>query len=269
MTGRPQALRDAQRLRPVDEQPIVLMQFTDEGGRIGSGTSRPSEGARGPARTRRAAATGPDACSTSRSSSTTRSSRSRHRLQPEPERHLGVQRRADHRHRLGWTRRRTSRSCCRRARCPSSSTLEQTQVSATLGEGLAPPGDGRAAIGLSLVALFLLLVYRFLGLVAVIGLAIYAAFLYGADPALQRHADAPGLRRHDPHDRGRGRREHRHLRTHQGRVARGQVRARRDRHGLRKGFLDDHRRERRDGDHGARAVRGRDGRASRASRSCS
>ena len=49
------------------------------------------------------------------------------------------------------------------------------------------------------------------------------------DPALQRDADAAGLRRADPDDRRRGGRERRHLRTHQGRGARGQVRARRDR----------------------------------------
>jgi hypothetical protein len=40
-------------------------------------------------------------------------------------------------------------------------------------------------------------------------------------PALQRDADAAGLRV-DPHDRRRSRREHRHLRTHQGGVPRGQ-----------------------------------------------
>ena len=86
------------------------------------------------------------------------------------------------------------------------------------------------------------------------------------DPALQRHADAAGLRRPDPHDRRRGRRERRHLRTHQGRGARREVRARRDRGRLREGLPHDHRRERRHRDHGARAVRGRDRAASRASR---
>ena len=40
------------------------------------------------------------------------------------------------------------------------------------------------------------------------------------DPGLQRHADAAGLRRPDPDDRRRGRRERRHLRTDQGRSAR-------------------------------------------------
>ncbi len=44
-------------------------------------------------------------------------------------------------------------------------------------------------------------------------------------PALQRHADAAGLRGPDPHHRRRGRRERRRLRTHQGRSAVREVRA--------------------------------------------
>ena len=46
--------------------------------------------------------------------------------------------------------------------------------------------------------------------------------------------------------------------THQGRGARRQVDPRRDADRLPEGLPHDHRRERRDGDHGARAVRGRD-----------
>ncbi len=80
------------------------------------------------------------------------------------------------------------------------------------------------------------------------------SLLLRGDPALQRHADAAGLRRPDPHDRRRGRRERRRLRTHQGRGARRQVRARRDRRGLRQGLPHDSRRERRHCDHRTRAV---------------
>ena len=79
----------------------------------------------------------------------------------------------------------------------------------------------------------------------------------------------PGLRGADPDDRCRGRREHRHLRTHQGGVARGQVRARGDLRRLREGLPHDHRRQRRHGDHGARPLRRSRPRASRDSRSCS
>ncbi len=58
--------------------------------------------------------------------------------------------------------------------------IERTDVSATLGKDSLNQAKTAALIGLLLVALFLLVLYRFLGLVAVIGLGIYAAFLYAA-----------------------------------------------------------------------------------------
>jgi SecD/SecF fusion protein len=57
-------------------------------------------------------------------------------------------------------------------------TLDRTDISATLGKDSLAEAWKAAAAGLLLVVVFLLLFYRFLGLVAVIGLAIYAAFLY-------------------------------------------------------------------------------------------
>ncbi len=59
-------------------------------------------------------------------------------------------------------------------------TQAHTEVSATLGKDSLAQAKTAALIGLLVVALFLLLFYRFLGLVAVIGLAVYAAFLYAA-----------------------------------------------------------------------------------------
>jgi SecD/SecF fusion protein len=59
-------------------------------------------------------------------------------------------------------------------------TIERSDVSATLGKDSLNQAYKAAAAGLLLVALFLLLLYRFLGLVAVVGLAIYGAFLYAA-----------------------------------------------------------------------------------------
>jgi SecD/SecF fusion protein len=59
-------------------------------------------------------------------------------------------------------------------------TQEQTDVSATLGKDSLNQARDAAIGGLIVVMLFLLLLYRFLGVVAVIGLAIYAAFMYGA-----------------------------------------------------------------------------------------
>ncbi|HMJ00289.1 MAG TPA: protein translocase subunit SecD [Gaiellaceae bacterium] len=59
-------------------------------------------------------------------------------------------------------------------------TIEQTNISATLGKDSLQQAKKAAIGGLLVVALFLLLFYRFLGLVAVLGLGIYAAFLYAA-----------------------------------------------------------------------------------------
>jgi SecD/SecF fusion protein len=58
--------------------------------------------------------------------------------------------------------------------------IERTDVSATLGKDSLHQAWVAALIGLLVVAVFLLALYRFLGLVAVIGLAIYAAFYYAA-----------------------------------------------------------------------------------------
>jgi SecD/SecF fusion protein len=57
-------------------------------------------------------------------------------------------------------------------------TLDRTDISATLGKDSLREAWKAAIGGLILVAIFLLLFYRFLGLVAVAGLGIYAAFLY-------------------------------------------------------------------------------------------
>ncbi len=59
-------------------------------------------------------------------------------------------------------------------------TLDQTAISATLGKDSLNEAKKAAAVGLLLVALFLLVFYRFLGVIAVLGLGIYAAFLYAA-----------------------------------------------------------------------------------------
>jgi SecD/SecF fusion protein len=59
-------------------------------------------------------------------------------------------------------------------------TLDQTEVSATLGKDSLQEAKTAALVGILLVAVFLLIFYRFLGVVAVLGLGIYAAFLYAA-----------------------------------------------------------------------------------------
>jgi SecD/SecF fusion protein len=59
-------------------------------------------------------------------------------------------------------------------------TIERTDVSATLGKDSLRQARNAAIGGLIVVCLFLLLLYRLLGLVAVIGLAFYSALMYGA-----------------------------------------------------------------------------------------
>jgi SecD/SecF fusion protein len=59
-------------------------------------------------------------------------------------------------------------------------TVDQTDVSATLGKESLQQASRAIIAGLIIVALFLLVFYRFLGLVAVMGLGVYAGFLYAA-----------------------------------------------------------------------------------------
>jgi SecD/SecF fusion protein len=58
--------------------------------------------------------------------------------------------------------------------------IERTDVSATLGKSSLTQAWHAAVVGLIVVAIFLLILYRFLGLVAVAGLAIYALLYYAA-----------------------------------------------------------------------------------------
>jgi SecD/SecF fusion protein len=58
--------------------------------------------------------------------------------------------------------------------------VERTDVSATLGKDSLKQAVRAALGGILLVVIFLLLLYRFLGVIAVLGLAIYGALLYGA-----------------------------------------------------------------------------------------
>ena len=65
-------------------------------------------------------------------------------------------------------------------------TVERTDVSATLGKDSLRQARDAAIAGLILVALFLLVLYRFLGLVAVIGLGDLRGADVRRDPAPRR-----------------------------------------------------------------------------------
>jgi SecD/SecF fusion protein len=72
-------------------------------------------------------------------------------------------------------------------------TLDQTAISATLGRDSLQQAKKAALVGLIAVALFLLIFYRFLGLVAVMGLGVYAAFLYAAILLFNVTLTLPGI----------------------------------------------------------------------------
>jgi SecD/SecF fusion protein len=72
-------------------------------------------------------------------------------------------------------------------------TLESTNVSATLGKDSLQQAKKAAIGGLIAVAIFLLVLYRFMGVVAVLGLGIYAALLYGAILLLGVTLTLPGF----------------------------------------------------------------------------
>jgi SecD/SecF fusion protein len=71
--------------------------------------------------------------------------------------------------------------------------IARTDVSATLGKDSLQEAKTAALIGLLVVALFLLVFYRLLGLVAVTGLAIYVAFMYAAILILNVTLTLPGF----------------------------------------------------------------------------
>jgi SecD/SecF fusion protein len=71
--------------------------------------------------------------------------------------------------------------------------VERNDVSATLGKDSLQQAKTAALIALLIVAIFLVVLYRFLGLVAVAGLAIYAAFLYAAVLLLNVTITLPGF----------------------------------------------------------------------------
>ncbi len=71
--------------------------------------------------------------------------------------------------------------------------ISQSTVSATLGQQALDQGLKAGIVGLALVILFLILYYRLLGLVAVVGLAIYALYFYGLIKLIPITLTLPGI----------------------------------------------------------------------------
>jgi SecD/SecF fusion protein len=75
----------------------------------------------------------------------------------------------------------------------SFTRVEQTNVSATLGKSSLDEAKKAALIALIIVAIFLIVLYRFLGVIAVAGLVIYSAFMYAAVLLLGVTVTLPGF----------------------------------------------------------------------------
>ncbi len=71
--------------------------------------------------------------------------------------------------------------------------ISQTQVSATLGEQALDQGLKAGLIGLALVILFLILYYRMLGVVATLGLAVYAVVFFAMIKLIPVTMTLPGI----------------------------------------------------------------------------
>jgi SecD/SecF fusion protein len=71
--------------------------------------------------------------------------------------------------------------------------ISQTQVSATLGEQALDQGLKAGLIGLLLVIAFLIVYYRFLGVVATLGLGVYAIFFFALIKAIPITMTLPGI----------------------------------------------------------------------------
>jgi SecD/SecF fusion protein len=71
--------------------------------------------------------------------------------------------------------------------------ISQSQVSATLGEQALDEGLRAGLIGLLLVVAFLIFYYRFLGIVAVLGLAVYAIFFFALIKLIPITMTLPGI----------------------------------------------------------------------------
>jgi SecD/SecF fusion protein len=71
--------------------------------------------------------------------------------------------------------------------------ISQSQVSATLGEQALDEGLRAGIIGLLLVIAFLVFYYRFLGVVAVLGLAVYAVFFFALIKLIPITMTLPGI----------------------------------------------------------------------------
>jgi SecD/SecF fusion protein len=99
--------------------------------------------------------------------------------------------------------------------------ISQSQVSATLGQQSLDQGLIAGIGGFTIVALFLLIFYRILGVIAVTALCVYAPSFFALIKLVPITLTLPGIAGLILTIGRRGRREHRHLRARQGGDPRG------------------------------------------------
>ena len=175
-------------------EPIVLMQFTDDGANQFEAITRAEAQREAPLQHARRRSGRPERVLPElRDRARPRDQVvALDRLRAVPGRDLGLERGADHGSRLD--RRRDLALVLQTGALPVEfRTLEQTAISATLGKDSLEEAKVAPAAGLILVCFFLLLFYRFLGVVAVLGLAVYAAALYATILAFNVTLTLPGV----------------------------------------------------------------------------
>ena len=114
--------------------------------------------------------------------------------------------------------------------------VSRSQVSASLGQQALDQGLVAVLAGFAIVALFLIVFYRVLGVIATLAMAIYGLYFYAIVELIPIVHDAAGHRRPDPHARCGGGRQHRHLRARQGGDTRRPQRRAGDLPGYKKGL---------------------------------
>ena len=131
--------------------------------------------------------------------------------------------------------------------------------------GARTTGIKAGIIGLALVVIFLLLYYRFLGLIASIALGAYGVIFFALINLIPITLTLPGIAGPGADDRRRRRLQHRHLRANKGGGAGGALDVERDQRRLQTRDQHDHRRQRRHPADRLHPLRAGDRRASRAS----
>ena len=177
-------------------EPIVTMEFTDEGRRAFARDDRRHRPARGGQRGAQRRPAGPHrGLAPLRDPARQRADlHAVHQLPREPGRHRRRDRRADLRRLHDPTRRRTSRTCSRsaRCRCGSSSSPARRCRPRSASRRSTRASSPRSPAS-PIVAIFLIVFYRVLGVIAALALCIYAIYLFALIKLIPITLTLPGI----------------------------------------------------------------------------